>query len=84
MTRVLYPHLLALMRSGELDAGAVDRVLAASTEGYPFPTNLDRDPPLGGLAPASAQHWVRQALDEDWSADRLGAHLDALALRRFT
>jgi ectoine hydroxylase-related dioxygenase (phytanoyl-CoA dioxygenase family) len=36
MTRALYPHLQALMQSGELDAGAVDRVLAASTEGYPF------------------------------------------------
>lgn len=84
MTRALYPHLQALMQSGELDAGAVDRVLAASTEGYPFPTNLDRDPPLGGLAPASAQRWVRQALDEHWSADRLCAHLDTLTLRRLT
>lgn len=84
MTRVLYPHLRALMESGEMEASAIDRVLAASAEGYAFPTNLDRDPPLGGLAPASVQRWVRQALDERWSADRLYAHLDVLALRRLT
>lgn len=84
MTRTLYPHLQALMQAGELDAGAVDRVLAATTEGYAFPTNLDRDPPLGGLAPVSPQRWVRRALDEHWPADRIGAHLGTLALRRLT
>ncbi len=84
MTRTLYPHVQTLMQTGELDAAAADRVLAASTEGYPFPTNLDRDPPLGGLAPVSAQGWVRRALDEHWPADRLCAHLDTLALRRLT
>ena len=84
MTRTVYPHLQALMQTGELDAAAADRVLAATAEGYPFPTNLDRDPPLGGLAPLSVQGWVRQALREQWPADRLGAHLDTLALRRLT
>lgn len=82
MSRTLYPQLQALLQSGEFDAAAADRVLAASAEGYAFPTNLDRDPPLGGLAPASPQQWLRQALAEQWPAERVNAQLDSLAQRR--
>jgi ectoine hydroxylase-related dioxygenase (phytanoyl-CoA dioxygenase family) len=84
MVLALYPALQSLQQSGALSGAEVDRVLAASAEGYAFPTNLDRDPPLGGLAPMSPQRWVRRALDEGWTAERLGAHLDTLALRRST
>jgi ectoine hydroxylase-related dioxygenase (phytanoyl-CoA dioxygenase family) len=84
MTRVLYPRLLALGREGVLDSAALDRVLAASAEGYAFPTNLDRDPPLGGLAPESPQAVARRALREGWSADRLSAWLDEAAGKRLT
>jgi hypothetical protein len=82
MIRALYPHLQALMQSGDLDAAVVDRVLAAAAEGYAFPTNLDRDPPLGGLAPLSPQRWVRRALAENWPAERLYNQLATLASRR--
>lgn len=84
MTRAVYPHLQTLAHTGELDHAAVDRVLAATAEGYAFPTNLDRDPPLGGLAPMSPQGWVRRALDAQWPAERLGAQLDNLARQRRT
>ncbi|MHA6795614.1 hypothetical protein ACVGVM_19150 [Pseudonocardia bannensis] len=39
---------------------------AAGAEGYPFPTNLDRDPPVDGLAPQSRADLVLRALDEGW------------------
>jgi len=84
MTRALYPHLQNLLRSGALDTAGAHHAIAASSEGYAFPTNLDRDPPLGGLAPESPQAWVRRALQEGWSADQLGAQLDGLALKRLT
>ena len=38
-------------------------------EGYSFPTNLDRDPPKGGMAPKSQQDLMRQALKENWEPD---------------
>jgi ectoine hydroxylase-related dioxygenase (phytanoyl-CoA dioxygenase family) len=82
MTRVLYPQMLSLGREGVLDRAALDRVVAASAEGYAFPTNLDRDPPLGGLAPESPQAVVRRALQEGWSLDQLSAWMDILANRR--
>lgn len=84
MTRALYPHLQTLLRTGVLDQAAAHRVVAASSEGYAFPTNLDRDPPLGGLAPHSPQAWVRQALQEDWSHERLSTQLTELARKRLT
>lgn len=84
MTRALYQPLLALGREGVLDRAAQDRVVAASAEGYAFPTNLDRDPPLGGLAPESTQIVVRRALHEGWSSDRLFAWMDAAASKRLT
>ena len=84
MTRALYPRLLAMGAEGGLDGAAQDRVLAASAEGYAFPTNLDRDPPLGGLAPESPQALARRALREGWSPDRLFAWLDEAACKRLT
>ena len=56
--------------------------IASSAEGYPFPTVLDRDPQIGGLAPMSQQMLFRQALDEDWPADRFNTELRAQAERR--
>ncbi len=84
MTRVLYPRLLEMGREGVLARADQDRVLAASAEGYAFPTNLDRDPPLGGLAPESPRAVARRALQEGWSPDRLFAWLDDAAARRLT
>ena len=62
----------------------VENVIAAAAEGYPFPTNLDRDPPVDGLAPPSQAGVVRQALAEDWDVDAFAAALAAYGERRRT
>ena len=42
--------------------------VAAITEGYPFPTNLDKRPPApGGMAPESDQDVVLRGLEGGWS-----------------
>ena len=84
MLRALYPHLLALGRDGVLDPEAQARAVAASAEGYAFPTNLDRDPPLGGLAPESPQAVTVRALREGWPPERLFAWLDEAGRKRLT
>ena len=81
MCNHLYPVLQRRKASG-MDNRAIANVVAASAEGYAFPTSLDRDPPIGGLAPASQADVVRQALAEDWPAEQLGAALREHALRR--
>lgn len=76
MCRSLYPTLLSRRTLGEIDDQSLVRVVAACAEGYPFPTNLDRDPPVDGLAPPSQQALMLQALRESWPSSRF---LDALA-----
>jgi ectoine hydroxylase-related dioxygenase (phytanoyl-CoA dioxygenase family) len=78
MCKALYPALLALNPTETRTANAV----AASAEGYPFPTNLDRDPPIGGLAPKSQAALLHEALAARWPADTLNAALDAQAAKR--
>jgi ectoine hydroxylase-related dioxygenase (phytanoyl-CoA dioxygenase family) len=84
LLRVLYPQLLAMGRDGTLSPAEQARVLASSAEGYAFPTNLDRDPPLGGLAPESPQAVAVRALQEGWPADRLFRWLDEAGRKRLS
>src|SRR4051812_3755151 len=73
----LYPVLRTMA-----DPVAVGNVVAASAEGYAFPTNLDRDQPVGGLAPLTQAGLVHRALGEDWDQDRLVGALDEHRGRR--
>ena len=57
-------------------------VVASFADGYAFPTNLDRDPPVDGLAPPSQADLVWQAVTEDWTPERLAGDLRAHAARR--
>jgi ectoine hydroxylase-related dioxygenase (phytanoyl-CoA dioxygenase family) len=82
MTRRLYPALLAMRADGALTEAEADRALAACAEGYAFPTDLDLDPPLGGLAPESPQAVARRALRAGWSEQQLGEWLDTMRTRR--
>lgn len=82
MCKAIYPVLLDYRRSGRLNAAELDAVIAACAEGFPFPTNLDRDPPLNGLAPSSQQEILRHALDESWITESLAKKLDEQTWRR--
>jgi ectoine hydroxylase-related dioxygenase (phytanoyl-CoA dioxygenase family) len=82
MAQALYPSLQRLHTTAAMDAEALDAAIAACAEGYAFPTNLDRDPPLGGLAPASQQDLMRQALAARTSPAAFNARLQAQALTR--
>lgn len=84
MSIALYPVLAALREQGVLDEAACTNAIAACAEGYAFPTNLDRDPPLGGLAPASPQDQMAKALREGWQAADFEAAARAQAQRRLT
>ena len=84
MSVALYPHLQAAHRDGHLAWADIEHAVAACAEGYAFPTNLDRDPPLGGLAPASPQAVMLRALEEGWAAARFEAQLARMAGQRRT
>ncbi len=84
MCLALYPTLRKLLAANAMSAGAADNAIAASAEGYAFPTNLDRDPPVGGLAPQSQAALMRQALAENWPPDAFAKAAEAQAERRRT
>ena len=81
MSKALYP---ALAQVANLDASARAHAIAACAEGYSFPTNLDRDPPIGGLAPKTQAQIMAQAVAEGWTTEAFGAALDSLVERRLT
>ena len=62
MVVALYPALHAGLKAGTMTQQAADCAVAASAEGYAFPTNLDNDPPIGGLAPKTQADLMREAL----------------------
>ncbi|MDN0200095.1 phytanoyl-CoA dioxygenase family protein [Streptomyces sp. S.PNR 29] len=80
----VYPVLLQRRAEG-VGEQWLENVIAASAEGYPFPTNLDSDPPGGDLtgpAPPSQADVVRRALREEWTPRTLRQELRAGAQRR--
>ncbi|MEU2537690.1 phytanoyl-CoA dioxygenase family protein [Streptomyces iakyrus] len=77
----VYPVLLERKARGA-DQAWLEHVVAASAEGYPFPTNLDSDPPVDGLAPPSQADLMRRALREEWTPEALRTELRAGAERR--
>ncbi|MFI6011180.1 phytanoyl-CoA dioxygenase family protein [Streptomyces sp. NPDC051243] len=81
VANAVYPVLLK-RRSEGADEAWLEHVIAASAEGYPFPTNLDSDPPVDGLAPPSQADLVRRALRETWTPEALRDELRAGAERR--
>ncbi|MET8977174.1 phytanoyl-CoA dioxygenase family protein [Streptomyces sp. NPDC004539] len=83
MANALFPVLLR-RRSEGVSEDWLRRVVAATAEGYPFPTNLDLDPPVAGLAPPSQADTLWEAVVEGWRGDRLRKELRAGAERRLS
>ncbi|MFJ8630183.1 phytanoyl-CoA dioxygenase family protein [Streptomyces sp. NPDC093568] len=81
VANAVYPVLLKRLGEG-VDEAWAENVIAASAEGYPFPTNLDSDPPVDGLAPPSQADVVRRALRGRWAPGALRDELRAGAERR--
>jgi ectoine hydroxylase-related dioxygenase (phytanoyl-CoA dioxygenase family) len=83
MSAAVFPALRAMAEAGA-SPGAIANVIAACAEGYSFPTNLDLDQPIGGLAPPTQAQILGQAVSEGWSRERLQAELAGWAARRQT
>ncbi|BAN26842.1 phytanoyl-CoA dioxygenase family protein [Caballeronia insecticola] len=84
MCEAVYPVLADHKSTKSLSDAEIDAVIASCAEGYAFPANLDRDPPLGGLAPKSQQALLRQALEENWPGETFIRALQDHAWRRAT
>ncbi|MCI1260786.1 MAG: phytanoyl-CoA dioxygenase family protein [Tetrasphaera jenkinsii] len=76
----IYPALLAALDAG-MPRHLADNVVAASAEGYAFPSNLDRDQPVGGMAPPTQADLLRAAVETRLPPAELG---EQLALHAWT
>jgi ectoine hydroxylase-related dioxygenase (phytanoyl-CoA dioxygenase family) len=81
MVRAVYPALLAMRCAGRSERELVNAV-NATAEGYPFPTNLDQDQPIGTLAPPSQVDTVLAALADGVTPEALDIALAAQIERR--
>jgi ectoine hydroxylase-related dioxygenase (phytanoyl-CoA dioxygenase family) len=83
MSAAIFPALLAAKAAGA-DPWALANAIAACAEGYPFPTNLDRDQPVDGLAPPTQAELLTLAVERGWSPATLRERLADQAARRRT
>ena len=77
MSKTLYPVLRDMRKAGRIGEGEAANAVAACAEGYSFPTNLDSDPPIGGMAPETQAAMFQRALAEDWEPAAFAAAIDA-------
>jgi ectoine hydroxylase-related dioxygenase (phytanoyl-CoA dioxygenase family) len=82
MSETVYPVLRDRLKAGDTTELEALSVIASCAEGYPFPTNLDRDPPANGLAPESQGEMMVRALREDWAPSDFSSALREHAWRR--
>src|SRR5271156_6341851 len=73
IAKALYP---ALHAASGMSPRAIGNVVAASAEGYAFPTNLDLYSPLGGLSPQSQAQLMAKALAAGWEPDAFTKAVD--------
>ena len=65
MCSLVYPYAVKHFKEKTLKFGEIKAAIAATGEGYSFPTNLDSDPPTGGLAPETQQEFFMKALQNN-------------------
>jgi len=65
MCVLTYPTAIKYFNNQTLSISEIKAAIAATAEGYSFPTNLDNDPPKGGLAPETQQALFLRALESD-------------------
>ncbi len=81
LCKAVYGPLVARCGAGWSDRRVVN-VVAVAAEGYPFPTNLDRDQPLHSLSPQSQAELMHEGLAAGWDQARFERALDDQQARR--
>lgn len=82
MCRAIYPELLKKKIAGQLSELEIAAAIASCADGYSFPTNLDTDPPVGGLAPKTQAAIMFEAVASQTETDATLGLLASQAQRR--
>jgi len=84
MCILTYPIAQQHYAEKSLDINEIKAAVASTAEGYSFPTNLDSDPPKGGLAPETQQAFFMRALEENMKEDEFKKKLDEMEKARLS
>jgi ectoine hydroxylase-related dioxygenase (phytanoyl-CoA dioxygenase family) len=76
--KLVYPLLV----DSKHNQAELNTAINVAARGYSFPTNLDTDPPLGGMVPQTQQDLVRQAIQQRWCSTEFNQKLDEHSDRR--
>lgn len=82
MSIAVYPALLQARKAGSMTAQDLANAIASTAEGYAFPTNLDSDPPVGGLAPKTQATLMSEALAAGMDAESFKDAVEHHAAKR--
>ena len=82
MSKALFPVLKDFSNRKTLTNRQLNNAIHACAEGYSFATNLDLNPPIGGLAPKSQSQIIKEALEQNLSTAQFTEILDQLHARQ--
>jgi ectoine hydroxylase-related dioxygenase (phytanoyl-CoA dioxygenase family) len=82
MAKTLYPYLLELVMKNKMPFRLIENVVGASSEGYSFPTNLDLDPPIDGMAPKTQAMIIIESLKAEKEPALVFEELNLLDIRQ--
>ena len=82
MCVLTYPIAGKYFEDQTLSISEIKAAIAATAEGYSFPTNLDNDPPVGGLAPETQQALFLRALESKMAKAEFENQLKLMEIRK--
>ena len=82
MCVLTYPSAAKHFEDQTLSISEIKAAIAATAEGYSFPTNLDNDPPVGGLAPETQQALFLRALESKTAKAEFESQLKLMESRK--
>ncbi len=82
MCRLIYPGVARAAAAGTLNGLELEALITSTAYGYSFSTNLDTDPPSGGLAPETQAALFLRALNEDMPEEAFSSALEEQLERR--
>lgn len=80
--RATYPVLQTAKLEGTLSADELSYIATCVGDTYAFPTSLDSDPPIGGLAPKTQKDLLLESLDQQRTTAEFETLLNEQADRR--
>ena len=84
MCVLTYPSAAKHFTKKTLSILEIKAAIAATAEGYSFPTNLDNDPPKGGLAPETQQALFLRALENNMGKVEFENQLKLMESKKIT